>query len=35
MDGDVQAYGSFHSEGEGYGGYIEVVTGPTRPAAMA
>jgi len=29
MDGDVQTYGSFHSEGEGYGGRIDVVTGPT------
>ena len=29
MDGDVQTYGSFHSDGEGYGGRIEVVTGPT------
>lgn len=29
MDGDVQNYGSFHSDGEGYGGRIDVVTGPT------
>ena len=29
MDGDVQTYGSFHSDGEGYGGRIDVVTGPT------
>jgi transposase len=29
MVGDVQTYGSFHSDGEGYGGRIEVVTGPT------
>lgn len=25
MDGDVQNYGSFHSDGEGYGGRIDVV----------
>lgn len=29
MDGDVQTYGSFHSDGEGYAGRIDVVTGPT------
>jgi transposase len=29
MDGDVQTYGSFHSDGEGYVGRIDVVTGPT------
>ena len=29
MDGDVQTYGGFHSDGEGYGGRIDVVTGPT------
>lgn len=29
MDSDVQTYGSFHSDGEGYAGRIDVVTGPT------
>ena len=29
MDGDVQTYGGFHSDGEGYAGRIDVVTGPT------
>ena len=29
MDGDVQTSGSFHSDGEGYAGRIDVVTGPT------
>jgi len=29
MDGDVQTYGSFHSDGEGYAGRIDVVPGPT------
>lgn len=29
MDSDVQTYGSFHSDGEGYGGRIDVVPGPT------
>ncbi|MDF0603891.1 transposase [Psychromarinibacter sp. C21-152] len=29
MDGDVQTYGSFPSDGEGYAGRIDVVTGPT------
>ncbi|SNR88699.1 IS66-like element accessory protein TnpA [Puniceibacterium sediminis] len=29
MDRDVQTYGSFHSDGEGYSGRIDVVTGPT------
>ena len=29
MDGDVQTYGSFHSDGQGYAGRIDVVAGPT------
>src|SRR6056297_248531 len=29
MDDDVQNYGSFHSDGKGYAGRIDVVTGPT------
>ena len=29
MDSDVQTYGSFHSDGDGYGGRIDVVAGPT------
>lgn len=29
MDGDVQSYGSFHSDGQGYAGRIDVVAGPT------
>jgi transposase len=29
MDSDVQTYGSFHIDGEGYAGRISVVTGPT------
>mgnify|MGYP006282275165 CR=1 FL=1 len=29
MDGDVQTYGSSHSDDQGYAGRIEVVTGPT------
>ena len=29
MDDDVQNYGSFHGDGEGYAGRIDVVTGPT------
>ncbi|MDF0603613.1 transposase [Psychromarinibacter sp. C21-152] len=29
MGGDGQTYGSFHSDGEGYGGRIDVVAGPT------
>ena len=29
MDSDVQTYGSFHSDGEGYAGRIDVVPGPT------
>ena len=29
MADDVQTYGSFHSDGEGYRGRIEVVSGPT------
>jgi len=29
MDSDIQTYGSFHSDGEGYAGRIDVVAGPT------
>ena len=29
MDSDVQTYGSFHSDGDGCGGRIDVVAGPT------
>lgn len=29
MDSDIQTYGSFHRDGEGYSGRIDVVPGPT------